>query len=100
MKKALLILFLFSNLYSNDSNSAVKNSKDSNITKKNLLEQIKREEKYAKEREEKYAKEQKFYQGKDYNLSAVEVNPNSLSSIKAIEPEYDFDMDDVYSDIQ
>jgi len=92
MKKALLILFLFSNLYSNDSNSAVKNSKDSNITKKNLLEQIKREEKYAKE--------QKFYQGKDYNLSAVEVNPNSLSSIKAIEPEYDFDMDDVYSDIQ
>jgi len=90
MKKALLILFLFSNLYSNDIN--ISNSKDNNITKKNLLEQIKREEKYAKE--------QKFYQGKDYNLSAVEVNPESLSSIQAIEPEYDFNMDDVYSDEQ
>ena len=90
MKKALLVLFLFTNLYSNDTN--ISNSKDNNITKKNLLEQIKREEKYAKE--------QKFYQGKDYNLSAVEVNPESLSSIQAIEPEYDFNMDDVYSDEQ
>jgi hypothetical protein len=94
MKKALLILSLVSSIYSLDINSSVDkkeiNGSKKSLIEKNLLEQMKREEKYAKE--------QKFYQGKDYNLSAVEVNPDSLSSIKAIEPEYDFDMDDVYSD--
>jgi len=94
MKKALLILSLISFIHSSDINSTMDkkeiNGSKKNLTEKNLLEQIKREEKYAKE--------QKFYQGKDYNLSAVEINPDSLSSIKAIEPEYDFNMDDVYSD--
>jgi hypothetical protein len=49
-------------------------------------------------REEKYAREQRFYQGSDYNLSSHEVDPSSLPSVPVIEPEYDFDIDDVYND--
>ena len=57
-------------------------------SKKHLAEQI------AKEK--KFAQEQKFYQGEDYDLSSHEIDVNSLDSIKAIEPEYDFNMDHVY----
>jgi hypothetical protein len=49
------------------------------------------------EREEKFAKEQTFYQGDDYDLSYAEVNEESLDSVPLIEPEYDFNMDDVYN---
>jgi hypothetical protein len=65
---------------------------ESNLTKKNLEEQMKRESKYAKEKA--------FYHGKDYNLSETEIDQKSISSIPVIPPEDDFDMDDVYSDIQ
>jgi hypothetical protein len=62
-------------------------------------EQItKAEVKKQMEREKLYAKEQKFYQGKDYNLKEWEVNQKSLNHIKNIEPEYEFDLDDAYTD--
>ncbi|WP_151899361.1 MULTISPECIES: hypothetical protein [Sulfurimonas] len=60
------------------------------ITQKHIQQQI--------QKEQKYAKEQRFYQGKDYNLSAVEVDPSDLDAIPTIEPENDFDMTDVYRD--
>jgi len=60
------------------------------LTEKQIREQM--------ERENKYAKEQKFYQGKEYDLKAVEVNPDSLDHIPVIEPDYDFDITDVYRD--
>ncbi|MEN4046705.1 hypothetical protein [Sulfurimonas sp. NWX367] len=60
------------------------------ITQKHIQQQI--------QKEQKYAKEQRFYQGKDYNLSAVEVDPSDLDAIPIIEPENDFDMTDVYRD--
>ena len=70
-----------------DSNQSVK--KD--MAKKNLQEQMKREQKYAKEKT--------FYQGSDINLSAFEVDPDSLPSVPDIEPDYDFDMSSgVYTD--
>jgi len=47
-------------------------------------------------REEKFAKEQTFYQGDDYDLSYAEVNQDALDSVPLIEPDYDFNMDDVY----
>jgi len=50
------------------------------------------------EREKKFAKEQKFYQGKEYDLSAEKVDPKDLDSVHEIEPENDFDMTDVYRD--
>ncbi len=65
-------------------------SKQSELTKRHLQEQM--------QREKKYAKEQKFYQAKDYNLSAVEVDQNDLDAVPMIEPENDFDMTDVYRD--
>jgi len=58
--------------------------------KKQIEEQMKREEKYAKE--------QVFYQGADYDLSSSEVNSKSLDKLKLIEPDFDFEMDDVYRD--
>jgi hypothetical protein len=61
-----------------------------NRTQKHLEEQMKREEKYAKE--------QRFYQGDEYDLSAVEVNQDSIDSTPLIEPDYDFEIDDVYRD--
>lgn len=48
------------------------------------------------DREKKFAKEQTFHQGKNYDLSYAEVDPDSLDDIAVPEPEYDFDMDDVY----
>ena len=64
-------------------------SKDARL-KKELQEQM--------EREKKYAKEQKFYQGDEYNLSEHEVDPDALKDIPVIEPDYDFDITDVYRD--
>ena len=50
-------------------------------------------------REKKYAKEQKFYQGSDYNLSAFQIDEDSLPDVPALEPDYDFDMSSgVYTD--
>jgi hypothetical protein len=97
MRNILLLTLLFGlssiTLNAEDSNSTKdKNSTKEDITQKQIKEQM--------EREKKYAKEQIFYQGSDYNLSSSEVNEKSLSSIPLIEPDYDFNMDDAYSDEQ
>jgi hypothetical protein len=83
-----------------DSNNSIKVTQS---TENNDSAKIDRTEKKIQEqmkREQKYAKEQKFYQGSDYNLSADEVDEKSLSSIPVIEPDYDFSIDDVYRDDQ
>ena len=49
-------------------------------------------------KEKKYAKEMVFYQGDDYDLKSHEVDPDALADVPLIEPDYDFDMDDVYRD--
>ena len=80
-----------------DNASAVEKrekKEDANHTKA-LLEQKVKEQ---MEREKKYAKEQKFYQGEEYNLSEHEVDPKTLKDIPVIEPDYDFDITDVYRD--
>ncbi len=108
MKKIILILPIL--LFASDKNVTIKKDisiKDSNktvktkkvntsLTKKDLLKKHLEEE---MKREAKYAKEKTFYMGKDYNLTEHQVDPKSLKHIKAIEPDYDFDMDEgVYSD--
>jgi len=73
MKKLLLSL-AFVGLHVmvlNADNSVVE--KKSAVVQKHIQEQM--------QREQKYAKEQRFYQGKDYNLSAVEVDPSDLDAI-------------------
>ena len=85
MIKALLIILplsLFAQNNVTDSNSSEIN--------KNLQKAI--------EKEKKYKKEQKFYQGKDYNLSEQKIDPKSVDKVPLIEPEYDFDITDLYSD--
>jgi len=72
-----------------------KNDKNNTISKSELAKQQVHEQ---MEREKKYAKEMKFYQGDEYDLKAVEVNQKSLDSIPIIEPDYDFDITDVYRD--
>jgi len=101
MKKlflSLLFIGVSSTMLNAEDNSSKKTATEHNkstktdIVKKQVQEQI--------EREKKYAKEQIFYQGNDYDLSHAEVNEKSLSSISVIEPDYDFNMDDAYSDEQ
>lgn len=55
--------------------------------------------KKAMEQEKKFAQEQKFYTVDEYDFKGAEVDPKSLDGIKALEPDYDFDMDvGVYDD--
>ena len=79
-----------SNTTENNSTVTENNATTSKAKKeaKQLAEQMKKEKKFAKE--------QRFYQGAEYDLSSYEVDKSSLDSIPLIEPDYDFDMDDVY----
>jgi len=98
MKKLFILTFLIASL-SIVLNAENNNTKAKSNTENNASTKAKRAEKQIQEqmkREEKYAKEQTFYQGKNFDLSEHEVDPNSLDAIPEIEPEYDFNMDDVY----
>ncbi len=89
----LLIISLAVSLNAENNNST-KIKPENNASKK-----VKRAEKQLQEqmkREEKYAKEQTFQHGKNYDLSDLEVDPKSLDAIPEIEPDYEFNMDDVY----
>jgi len=92
MKKFLLIAGILSigTLYANNNTTETNQTKATNLTAKQVEEQMKLEEKYAKE--------QKFYQGDAYDLKSKEINEKSLENLPAIEPDYDFDITDVYRD--
>jgi len=111
MKKLFLSVFLIASCMvslnaENNASTKAKSNTENNATTKakenaenNDSVKAKRAEKQIQEqikREEQYAKEQIFHQGKNYDLSSSEVDPNSLDAIPAIEPDYDFNMDDVY----
>lgn len=68
--------------------------KKAKLSKEELEKQIKAQ----MELEKKYAREQTFYKGKDYNLSEKQVDPKILKNVPKIEPDYDFDITDVYRD--
>jgi len=96
----ILILFFILTTFAlyAETNATSKSSikqKESNTSKS---ERLKKQLKEQMEREKKYAKEQKFYQGDAYDLKSHEVNPNSLPDVPIIEPDYDFDITDVYRD--
>ena len=81
---------------SENNNSSTKielKNEENNITK---VDKIEKQLQAQMKREEKYAKEKTFYQGSDYDLSVSEVNKDSLENIELLEPDYEFDMDDVY----
>jgi uncharacterized membrane protein len=89
----------------NDSNKTNKNIEhNKTVVKKQKKEdstKTKRIYKHVKEQMEKekeYAAKQSFAQGDDYDLAAHEVDPNALPDVPVIEPDYDFDITDVYRD--
>lgn len=87
MKKLFIpLLVLLMTLLNAENNKSI----DKNMTKsqKELQKQI--------EREKEYARTGEFKKGKDYNLSYAEVNVSDLDNVPTIEPDYEFDMDDVY----
>jgi len=93
MKKELLLVLMLSfgsSVLSADNNKTISSS-EKNATKR-ANAQLKKQQ----EREEKFAREQTFYMGKNHDLSYAEINPDSIDSVPLIEPDYDFDMDDVY----
>ena len=111
MKKLFLLTFMIASLTltlnaeNNTSTKTNPNSETNNTAKakKNAENSESAKAKRAKQqieeqmkREEKYAKEQTFYQGKNFDLSELEVDPKSLDAIPDIEPDYSFNMDDVY----
>ena len=110
MKKLFISTLLISSsimvLYAQDQNqSNIDNNstQEHNVTKQIKMTDTNSSQSKAQlelekqmEREKKYAKEQRFYQGSEYDLSSFEIDKNSLDNIPLIEPDYDFDMDDVY----
>ena len=89
----------------NNSNRASKNTEQNKTVVKEQKKvegtKTKRIDKHVKEQMEKekeYAKKQSFAQGDDYDLAAHEIDPNALPDVSVIEPDYDFDITDVYRD--
>lgn len=78
--------------------SAETNSSESNESTIESNSSINKNLQKAIELEKKYKKEQKFYQGEDYNLSEHKVDESTVEKVPLIEPEYDFDITDLYSD--
>ena len=81
-----------------DNNKSIKAAQSAGNNESTSADRTEKQVQEQMKREQKYAREQKFYQGSDYNLSAVEVDEKSLSSIPLIEPDYNFSIDDVYRD--
>ena len=96
MKVLLISIFILLSLSAENNTTKKINSSNSDQSSSKIETKASKELKKQMERELKIAKEQRFYQGKDYDLSYAEVDPNSLDGIPLIEPDYDFDMDDVY----
>jgi len=95
MRYLIISLFLFTITLLDAKEVLILDKNKTDLNSINL-EQLNIEK--AIKQEEKFKKEQKFYLGDDYNLSEHKIDPKSLDKIKPIEPDYDFDMTDVYSD--
>jgi len=93
-RKLFLLIFLTIFIVAEDNKTEGNITKDANNTVKEVEENIKK----AIEAEKKFATEQKFYQGDEYNLSEHEVDQKSVEKVPLIEPEYDFDITDLYAD--
>jgi hypothetical protein len=97
-KKLLLSLITTVTIFA-QNNTTVQNE---TITEKNLSKKsddaLKSNIEKMIEKEKKYKEEQKFYMGKDYNLTEHEVDKKTVDKVPSIEPEYDFDITDLYAD--
>ncbi len=94
MKSLFLTATLLSFALLADTNTTQENNQTEMNSSKSLDKNLKKQI----ELEKKYKQEQKFYMGDDYDFKSKEIDPDSLKGLKAIEPEYDFDITDVYAD--
>ena len=97
MSKLLIAFFLTVSIYA-QNNVTDANKTDSNISKENNKSEYEKNLQKAIEKEKKFKKEQKFYMGKDYNLTDKKIDKKTLDNVPLIEPEYDFDITDLYND--
>ncbi len=91
---ATLILISSSLALNAENNETIK--KDENSSSSTKAKRAEKQLEKQMKREQKFAEEQKFYHGKNHDLSYAEVNKESIDSVPLIEPDYEFDMDDVY----
>jgi len=96
MRKLFLVSVMIFSLFAENNTVDEVNTTIQKTTSNEKLTEMQVKEQMA--REASYAQTQSFAQGDDYNLKAVEVNQKSLDNIPSIEPDYDFDMTDVYRD--
>ncbi len=97
MVRSLFIFLLTVSIYA-QNNATDLNATDKNSSKESNNTLIDKHLQEAIAKEKKYEKEQKFYMGDEYNLSQDEVDPKSVEKVPLIEPEYDFDISDLYDD--
>ncbi len=97
MSKLLIAFFLTVSIYA-QSNVTDANKTDNNVSRDNNKSEYQKNLQKAIEKEKKYKKEQKFYMGKDYNLTDKKIDKKTLDNVPLIEPEYDFDITDLYND--
>ena len=89
MKFIIIITFLITTALCAENNTTKEDNNNSKkLLEKNLKKQI--------ELEKKYKEEQKFYMGKDYDLKSKEIDTDTLKGIKSIEPDYDFDITNIF----
>jgi len=86
----IITFFIISTLYAENNTTKGDSNNSKKLLEKNLKKQM--------ELEKKYKKEQKFYMGKDYDLKSKEIDPDSLKGIKPVEPDYDFDITNIFVD--
>ncbi|MCB4743383.1 MAG: hypothetical protein LGB78_07435 [Sulfurovum sp.] len=84
MKNILILLLLSSLTLMSENNESNQTQTEENATEASIQKVI--------EQEKKIAKEKKFYNADEYDFKGAEVDPKSLDKIKALEPDYDFDM--------
>jgi len=97
MKYIMLIFSLSLILIANETNETNSTKSEQNSTldsNSTLQKQIQKQI----EKEKKYQQEQKFYMGDEYNLTEHQVDPKTVDKVPVIEPEYDFDITDLYAD--
>ena len=94
---AILLTSISLTLHAESNSTTESNaSVEQNASVMTKAEKVAKQLEEQMKKEEKFAKEQRFYQGEEYDLTAHEVDRSTLDSIPLIEPDYDFDMDDVY----
>jgi hypothetical protein len=80
-----LLLLCLGILNAADTNSTADTNHTKHLSKQ---ERIKKAVGKEMEKEKKYAKEQRFYQADEYDFKSKEIDPETLKSIKPIEPDY------------